>query len=81
MERFSRDLQVQERLTSQIAGWLQEQLELKNVGVVLEAEHLCVSLLGVRKQAAKTVTSALPGLVRDDPRTREEFLTPTDWRA
>jgi GTP cyclohydrolase I len=45
MERFSRDLQVQERLTSQIAGWLQEQLELKNVGVVLEAEHLCVSLL------------------------------------
>jgi GTP cyclohydrolase I len=75
VERFSRDLQLQERLTTQIAGWLQEQLEPKGVGVVLEAEHLCMTLRGVQTQGAKTVTSALHGLVRDDPRTREEFLT------
>jgi GTP cyclohydrolase I len=74
VELFSRDLQLQERLTTQIAGWLQEQLEPKGVGVVLEAEHLCMSLRGVQTQGAKTVTSALHGLVRDDARTREEFL-------
>jgi GTP cyclohydrolase I len=75
VELFSRDLQLQERLTTQIAGWLQEQLEPKGVGVVLEAEHLCMSLRGVQTPGAKTVTSALHGLLRDDPRTREEFLT------
>jgi GTP cyclohydrolase I len=75
VELFARDLQLQERLTTQIAGWLQEQLEPKGVGVVLEAEHLCMSLRGVQTQGAKTVTSALNGLLRDDPRTREEFLT------
>jgi GTP cyclohydrolase I len=71
---FARSLQVQERLTTQIAGWLRRELEPKGVGVVLEAEHLCMSLRGVQKQGATTVTSALHGLVRDDPRTRQEFL-------
>ena len=74
---FARSLQVQERLTTQIAGWLQRELQPKGVGVVLEAEHLCMSLRGVQKQGATTVTSALHGLVRDDPRTRQEFLALT----
>lgn len=77
VEYFARDLQIQERLTMQIADWLQRQLEPKGVGVVLEAEHLCMSLRGVQKLGAKTVTSALRGLVRDDPRTRQEFLALT----
>jgi GTP cyclohydrolase IA len=77
VEFFSRDLQIQERLTTQIAGWLERELEPKGVGVVLEAEHLCMSLRGVQKLGAKTVTSALHGLVRDDPRTRQEFLALT----
>jgi GTP cyclohydrolase I len=81
VERFSRDLQIQERLTKQIAAWLQEHLAPKGVGVVLEAEHLCMSLRGVQKAGAKTVTSALHGLVRDDPRTREEFLSLAKGRA
>src|SRR3954462_5340621 len=74
VEMFARDLQVQERLTTQVAGWLQEQLRPKGVGVVIEAEHMCMSLRGVQKQGARTVTSALHGLVREDPRTRAEFL-------
>lgn len=74
VELFARDFQVQERLTTQIADWVQEQLEPKGVGVVLEAEHLCMSLRGVQKVGATTVTSSLHGLVRDDPRTRQEFL-------
>src|SRR5829696_2972534 len=77
VEYFSRDLQIRERLTTQIAGWLQQELEPKGVGVVLEAEHLCMSLRGVQKLGAKTVTSALRGLVRDDARTRQEFLALT----
>ena len=77
VELFARDLQVQERLTTQIADWIQEQLEPKGVGVVLEAEHLCMSMRGVQKFGATTVTSALHGQVRDDPRTRQEFLTLT----
>jgi GTP cyclohydrolase IA len=77
VEYFSRDLQIQERLTTQIAGWLQRELEPKGVGVVLEAEHLCMSLRGVQKLGAKTVTSALRGLIRDDARTRQEFLALT----
>ncbi|MGH2745833.1 MAG: GTP cyclohydrolase I FolE [Thermoleophilaceae bacterium] len=77
VEFFSRDLQIQEGLTTQIADWLQSELEPKGVGVVLEAEHLCMSLRGVQKLGAKTVTSALRGLVRDDPRTRQEFLALT----
>jgi GTP cyclohydrolase I len=81
VELFARDLQLQERLTTQIAGCLQEHLQPKGVGVVLEAEHLCMSLRGVQKPGAKTVTSALQGLVRDDPRTREEFLSLTGGRT
>ena len=77
VEFFSRDLQIQERLTTQVADWLQRELEPKGVGVVLEAEHLCMSLRGVQKLGAKTVTSALRGLVRDDARTRQEFLALT----
>jgi GTP cyclohydrolase I len=77
VELFARDLQVQERLTTQIADWVQDHLEPKGVGVVLEAEHLCLSLRGVQKCGATTVTSALHGLVRDDPRTRQEFLALT----
>jgi GTP cyclohydrolase I len=77
VELFARDLQVQERLTTQIANWIQEQLAPKGVGVVLEAEHLCMSLRGVQKFGATTVTSALLGRVRDDPRTRQEFLALT----
>jgi GTP cyclohydrolase I len=81
VDSFARSLQVQERLTTQVAGWLQQELEPRGVGVVLEAEHLCMSLRGVQKQGATTVTSALHGLVRDDPRTRQEFLALTTGRT
>jgi GTP cyclohydrolase IA len=77
VERFARDLQVQERMTKQIADWLQDELRARGVGVVLEAEHLCMSLRGVQKVGTRTVTSALHGLVRDDLRTRQEFLALT----
>jgi GTP cyclohydrolase I len=77
VEYFSRDLQIQERLTTQVAGWLERELQPEGVGVVLEAEHLCMSLRGVQKLGAKTVTSALRGLVREDARTRQEFLALT----
>jgi GTP cyclohydrolase I len=74
---FARDLQVQERLTAQIANWLDEALHPRGVGVVIEAEHLCQSLRGVKAAGTKTVTSALRGIMRADPRTREEFLSLT----
>jgi len=77
VELFARRLQVQERLTTQVADWLEQQLAPKGVGVVLEAEHLCMSLRGVQKPGARTITSALHGLVRDDARTRQEFLSLT----
>jgi GTP cyclohydrolase I len=77
VELFARDLQVQERLTRQVADWLQEHLAPKGVGVVIEAEHLCMSLRGVQKPGSRTVTSALHGLVREDLRTRQEFLALT----
>jgi GTP cyclohydrolase I len=77
VELFARGLQVQERLTVQVADWLDERLSPKGVGVVLEAEHLCMTLRGVQKPGALTVTSALRGLVRDDARTRQEFLSLT----
>ena len=80
VEYVARSLQVQERLTGQIARWLQDELEPRGVGVVLEAEHFCMSLRGVQKAGATTVTSALHGLVRDDPRTRQEFLDLTGRR-
>jgi GTP cyclohydrolase I len=74
VELFSRNLQVQERMTQQIANWLEEQLAPRGVGVVLEAEHMCMRLRGVRTAGTMTVTSALRGSIRDDPRTRTEFL-------
>jgi GTP cyclohydrolase I len=74
VDLFAASLQVQERLTRQIANWLEDHLEPRAVGVVLEAEHLCMSLRGVSKPGVTTVTSALHGLVRTDPRTRDEFL-------
>jgi GTP cyclohydrolase I len=77
VEQFARNLQVQERLTTQVAGWLNDHLEPKGVGVVIEAEHMCMSLRGVQKPGARTMTSALHGLVRDDSRTRQEFLSLT----
>ncbi|HEY7630060.1 MAG TPA: GTP cyclohydrolase I FolE [Thermoleophilaceae bacterium] len=77
VELFARDLQVQERLTVQVADWLQTNLSPKGVGVVIEAEHLCMSLRGVQKPGSRTVTSALHGLVREDSRTRQEFLALT----
>jgi GTP cyclohydrolase IA len=74
VEMFARDLQVQERMTQQIANWLQEQLEPKGVGVIVEAEHMCMALRGIEKPGSTAVTSALLGAVRNDVRTREEFL-------
>src|SRR3954462_4787283 len=74
VESFARRLQVQERMTVQIADWVEEFLQPRGVGVVLEAEPLCMSLRGVQKPGTVTVTSALHGLVRDDARTRQEFL-------
>lgn len=74
VELFARGLQVQERLTKQVADWLQQNLEPKGVGVVLEAEHLCMSLRGVRAAGSRTVTSAVHGLLRDDPRSRAELF-------
>jgi GTP cyclohydrolase I len=77
VELFARDLQVQERLTQQVANWLQEHLEPQGVGVVLEADHLCMSLRGVHATGARTITSAVHGLLRDDPRSRQEFFALT----
>ena len=81
VELFARSVQVQERLTTQIANWIERELRPKGVGVVLEAEHMCMSLRGVQKAGASTVTSALLGLVRDDARTRGEFLALTGGAA
>lgn len=74
VDRFSRDLQVQERMTAQVADWLEDALEPRGVGVVLEAEHLCMTVRGVRAPGSRTTTSAVRGLLRHDPRTRAEFL-------
>lgn len=77
VELFARDLQVQERLTKQVADWLQERLAPRGVGVVIEAEHQCMSLRGVQSAGSRTVTSALQGLLREDPATRQEFFALT----
>lgn len=74
VEHFAHRLQVQERLTAQIAGWLTNHLAPNGVGVVIEAEHMCMSLRGVRATGARTLTSALHGRLRDDERRRAEFL-------
>jgi GTP cyclohydrolase IA len=74
VELFARRLQLQERLTTQVADWLQAQLAPKGVGVVLEAEHRCMTMRGVRAAGVRTVTSALHGRLCTDPRSRQEFL-------
>jgi GTP cyclohydrolase IA len=74
VEVFSRRLQVQERLTTQIAKIIEEKVRPKGVGVVMEAFHLCVMMRGVEKQNAHMITSSMRGRFRSDPKTREEFL-------
>jgi len=77
VEMFARAPQVQERLTTQIARWLGEQLQPKGVGVFVQAEHSCMTIRGVQAVGSRTVTSALHGLLRDDPRSRSEFFALT----
>ena len=74
VEVFARRLQVQERLGEQIANAIDEVLQPRGVGVVIEAVHLCMMMRGVEKQSSRTITSSLRGLFRDDPKTRSEFL-------
>ena len=72
---FARRLQVQERLTDQVASAIDDVLAPRGVGVVIEAYHMCMMMRGVEKQNSRTITSALRGVFRDDARTREEFLS------
>lgn len=74
VDMFSRRLQVQERLTEQVAQAIEDVLKPRGVGVVIEARHLCMMMRGVEKQNSKAVTSALRGNFRSDARTRDEFL-------
>ena len=75
VDMFARRLQIQERLTQQIAETLQERIGPQGVGVVVEARHLCMMMRGVEKQHSQTVTSAMLGVFRDQQQTREEFLS------
>jgi GTP cyclohydrolase I len=75
VELFARRPQVQERMSTQIAHWLNDTLNPKGVGIVLRAEHTCMTVRGVAARGATTVTSTLLGRIRDDARTRGEFLT------
>ncbi len=77
VEHFACRPQVQERLTKQVADWLQTHLEPKGVGVVIEAEHSCMTLRGVQATGSSTMTSTLLGLLRSDARSRSEFLALT----
>jgi GTP cyclohydrolase I len=77
VDHFARRAQTQERLTTQVADHLQERLSPLGVGVVIEAEHSCMSLRGARAEGARTVTSMLRGRLREDPRSRAEFLSLT----
>jgi GTP cyclohydrolase IA len=74
VEAYARRPQVQERLTTQIADTIERVLQPRGVLVVIEAEHLCMSMRGVQKPGSETVTSAVLGLFRDDPRTRAEAM-------
>jgi len=74
VEMFARRPQVQERLTTQVADWLQTHLQPRGVGVIIAAEHLCMTLRGVRAGGASTITSTLLGALREEPRSRAEFL-------
>jgi GTP cyclohydrolase I len=78
VELFAHRAQVQERMTTQIARWLDEHLAPKGVGIVVQAEHTCMTIRGVGARGAVTVTSTLLGRVRDDARTRAEFLALTN---
>lgn len=80
VEHFACRAQVQERLTKQIADWLAEHLQPKGVGVVIEAEHACMTLRGVQAGGSTTVTSTMLGLLRTDPASRQEFLALTGVR-
>ena len=71
---FARRFQIQEKLTSEVAGAIDEILKPHGVGVIIEAEHSCMTLRGVNTPGASLVTSHLTGVIRDDPRTREEFM-------
>jgi GTP cyclohydrolase IA len=75
VDMFARRLQIQERLTTEIAETLQEQIHPQGVGVVVEARHLCMMMRGVEKQHSQTVTSAMLGVFREQEQTREEFLS------
>ncbi len=77
LEHFASRPQVQERLTTQVADWLRAQLAPAGVGVVIEAEHLCMTLRGVQASGTTTITSSLLGALREDPRSRAEFLALT----
>ncbi len=77
LEHFASRPQVQERLTVQVAAWLSAQLAPVGVGVVIEAEHLCMTLRGVQAPGTTTITSSLLGVLRDDSRSRAEFLALT----
>jgi GTP cyclohydrolase I len=77
VELFAHGPQVQERLTRQVADWLDSHLSPRGVGVVVEAEHLCMTLRGVQATGSRTLTSALTGALREDARSRTEFLTLT----
>jgi GTP cyclohydrolase I len=74
VEMFARRPQVQERLTQQVAEWLDTHLSPRGVGVVIEAEHLCMTLRGVQVAGTSTSTSSVRGLLRENPQTRAEFL-------
>ena len=74
VDLHARGLQVQERLTTAVADWLERELRPAGVGVVIEAEHMCMAIRGVAKPGVRTATSALRGRIREDGRTREEFL-------
>ena len=74
VEMFSRRLQVQERMTQQIADIIEEQLRPQGVAVISEARHMCMMMRGVEKQNSSATASAVHGIFKDDPRTRSEFL-------
>lgn len=78
---FARSLQVQERLTKQIAGWLQDELDPRGVGVVIQAEHQCMTIRGVQAAGTKTITSTMYGLLRKNVATREEFLALAGFKS